>query len=186
VNFDRFPHSYERDPERAAPHDLLTSTSRLYAAGRTSDGIPKPVFTYSPTLLGRHLVTEVHIPFSQYSDVYWKWDRSARAWLRFHGDVPHLLSDGTQVSAKNVVVQVVRLEMTDIQDVNGAISPEVVAVGTGRAYVFRNGHMISGRWVRPHLSDVTKFVTVGGKVIDLTPGNTWVELVPAEISVSTS
>ena len=62
-------------------------------------------------------------------------------------------------------------------------SPEVVATGTGKAYVFRGGKMIAGTWRRSSLKDITKFVDARGNVIPLAPGNTWVELLPQTIPV---
>jgi hypothetical protein len=100
--------------------------------------------------------------------------------------VPHTYSDGTQVNAKNVVVQVVKVQNTDITDVNGVVSPEVVSTGSGTAYVFRNGRMIKGTWTRPRSGDVTRFLDAKGNVIPLASGNTWVELLPDTIDVSTS
>ena len=178
--------AYHRDPSRIAPHNLYTSTRALYRAAPTLEGPPKPIFEYSEAPLSGARVHRVHLPFSQASDVYWKWSRSKKMWLRFHGTVPHTYSDGTQVSTPNVVVQVVKVVQTSITDANGIRSPEVVATGTGKAYVFRDGRVVVGRWSRPTLKDVTKFVDRSGAEIRLTPGTTWVELVPDNIPVSFS
>jgi hypothetical protein len=187
VNFVKAASAYHRDPARPAPHDLYASTADLYLAAGSPQGAPDPVFTYSsdrPTKARR--VHDVHLPFSSSSDVHWRWSTGKRLWLRSHGDVPHTYSDGTRVGAKNVVVQVVKLRDTGITDVNGVVSPEVVATGTGSAFVFRNGRMIKGTWVRESSDDITKFLDSKGKEIPLDPGNTWVELLPNTVSVSTS
>jgi hypothetical protein len=55
--------------------------------------------------------------------------------------------------------------------------------GSGKAYVFRNGRMIPGRWQRPSLKDLTTFVTRDGQTIALAPGVSWVELLPSTIRV---
>src|SRR5919198_918880 len=178
--------AYHRDPSRIAPHNLYTSTGALYRAAPTLEGPPKPIFEYSETPLSGARVHRVHLPFSQASDVYWKWSRSKKMWLRFHGTVPHTYSDGTQVSTPNLVVQVVKVVQTSITDANGIRSPEVVATGTGKAYVFRDGRVVVGRWGRPTLKDVTEFVDRSGAEIRLTQGTTWVELVPDDIPVSFS
>lgn len=187
VNFNK-PNAaaaYHRDPARLAPHNLYTSTHELYAAAHTTAGAPSPVFTYSARVpSSARPVNGIHVPFSSYSDVIWKWSASTGRWLRFHGAYPHTLSDGTQVSATNVVVQVVRVFNTDIHDVNGVVSPEVVATGSGPCYVLRNGRLITGTWKRASLHDVTKFYDASGAAIPLMPGKTWVELAPTTIPVS--
>lgn len=182
VNADRAPKAYHRDPDRQPPHDLYTSTPELYAAAKWRAQAPKPVFLYSGTAGKGTKISEAHLPFSEYSDVYWRWDKSQKVWLRFHGTEPHTYSDGSQVNAKNVIVQVVRVVMTGITDVNGVQSPEVVATGSGKAYILRNGKLITGTWKRPTTGDLTTFVTASGNQIRLSPGNTWVELLPSEIA----
>lgn len=187
VNYEKASGAYHRDPSRSAPHNLYSSTQALYAAAHTHGSPPAPVFTYSPRPpAGAVVARTVHLPFSGSSDVYWKWNGKKKAWLRSHGTVPHTLSDGSQVQATNVVVQVVRTVLTDITDANGMPSPEVIATGTGKAYVFRNGKVIVGTWSRPSLSDITVFRDATGTEIPLAPGNTWVELLPNTIPVTYS
>jgi hypothetical protein len=184
VNFNRAIDAYHRDPNRPQPHNLYTSTRELYAAAHTHQPAPKAIFTYAiGAPAGAKKVSTIHVPFSGLSDVFWKWSASKKAWLRFHGDVPHTLSDGTQVSARNVIVQMVRVTLTDITDVNGVPSPYVVSVGSGKAFIFRNGRVISGKWVRSSLREVTKFEDARGNEIPLMPGNTWIELVPNTIKI---
>jgi hypothetical protein len=99
--------------------------------------------------------------------------------------VPHTLENGDQVSAKNVVIQIVKTKQGPVSDVNGVVSPEVIPTGSGKAYVCRNGHCIQGTWKRPKVSDLTVFEDRSGDQIPLQPGNTWVELVPSGIAVTT-
>jgi hypothetical protein len=185
VNFTQAPQAYHRDPNRDAPHNLYTSTDELYAAAHRPTGIPQPVFTYDGAVPSTgSAASSVHVPFSQQSDVVWSW--SANAWLRSYGSEPATYSDGKQMSTTNVVIQMVRIKMTDITDVNGVHSPEVVATGSGKAYILRNGKVITGTWSRPRLSDLTVFKDANGDEIPLAPGRTWVELTPNTVHVTIS
>jgi hypothetical protein len=182
VSASKYPDAFSRDPAREAPHNLYTSTRELYRlVGDRAGGAPAPIFQYTDGTPRGKKTVGVHLPFSTYSDVYWRWNASAKRYLRWHGDVPHTYSDGTQVAATNVVVQVVDVKMTDVHDVNGVASPEVVATGRGTAYVFRGGRMLKGTWVRDSASDVTRFLDAKGREIKLLPGNTWVELFPSNL-----
>jgi Protein of unknown function (DUF3048) C-terminal domain len=125
----------------------------------------------------------VHLPYSGVSDVYWHWNGGKGAWLRSHGDVPHLLEGDERVSATSVVIQVVSVTDSDFLDSAGNPSPEVDLTGSGKAYVLRDGEVIRGRWERESLHDVTTFVTKDGTEIALAPGRTWVELLPTEVAV---
>ncbi|MGH2579556.1 MAG: DUF3048 domain-containing protein [Actinomycetota bacterium] len=184
MNYDIAISAYDRDDSRPTPHNLYTSTRQLWKAAKSRDGAPAPVFSYDPEVAGpSRKARTVHLPFSSYSDVYWTWSRTQSAWLRSHGTVPHVLEDGTQVRAANVVVMQVEVSNGPIVDAAGNHSPEVELTGSGRAYVFRDGRMVIGRWERETLKDVTTFVTKTGRQIALAPGVTWVELLPSTISV---
>src|SRR6266545_4852484 len=183
-NVARVARAYHRDVNRTAPHNLYTSTKELYSSAKDlfEPRTPDPIFTYSDAPPeGAMRARKVHVPFSSSSDVFWKWSKTKKVWLRFHGTVPHVSSDGTQFSATNVVVQVVKIKMTDLTDANGAPSPLVVSIGSGKAYVFREGRVIKGTWERKAAADLTKFLDTNGDEIPLTPGNTWVELLPENI-----
>jgi hypothetical protein len=191
ANYLVAPRAYTRDATRLAPHNLYTTTAALWRSGtkiaKSRGKSPSPVFTYAPDVAGKsRRVGQVHLPFSSYSDVYWKWNPKAGAWLRSHGTVPHTLTDGAQVSATNVVVMQVKVGTSGIVDAAGNPSPRVTLTGKGKAYVFRGGRMIVGRWSRPNLKDVTTFRSRSGDEIALAPGTTWVELLPNTIGVETS
>ena len=184
VNYNIAISAYTRDDSRPSPHNLYTSTRALWKAAKAKEGPPEPVFAYDPELAApSRKARTVYLPFSSYSDVFWKWSRTQAAWLRSHGTVPHVLEDGSQVQAANVVVMQVQVRSGPIVDAAGNHSPEVELTGSGKAYVFRDGRMIVGRWERPSLKDVTTFVTKAGAEIALAPGVTWVELLPDTVGV---
>lgn len=179
------PEAYERDPDRQAPHNLVADTRRLYAAAGSSGGVPETLFSYgeAPGRSERR-GDQVHVPFSSSSDVVWRWSEDEGAYLRFYGEEPDTLSDGTHVSAANVIVQVVRVTPSDIRDANGVPSPFAHLVGEGTAYILTGGVVVVGRWTRPSLDDLTSFVDEQGEDVELTPGPTWIELVPTDTRVS--
>jgi hypothetical protein len=185
VNVAKAASSYHRDPNKPAPHNVYSSTKELYRAAGVAEEPPNPVFTYSSESPNGRRIRSIHMPFSGVSDVFWKWSAAKKAYLRFHGTVPHTYSDGTQVSAVNVVVQVSKIVITNIRDAAGNASPEVVATGEGKAYILRGGRMIAGTWKRPSLKDVTKYYDAQGNEVSLLPGNTWVELFPNTLTVTT-
>ncbi len=185
VNYLRAASAYHRDPARPAPHNLYTSTAALYDVGHAGAVLPRQVFTFSATVpSGATKASSAHIPFSTSSDVFWHWSQSKGLWMRSYGSEPATYSDGMQMGATNVVIQMVKVIMTDITDVNGVHSPEVVSTGSGTCWVLRNGRMVKGTWSRASSSDVTVYRDARGNQIPLGPGRTWVELVPNTVQVS--
>jgi len=181
VNFDEDPEFFEEDPNRARPHHVFTSTKLLYRAREGGD-TPEPIFTYDPDrpTAGAKRARMVHVNFSPDSDVFWRFRRGKGRYVRFHGTVPHTLEDGSQVSASNVVVQVVRVRLTGAVDAAGNPVPEVSVIGRGPLFVFRNGRVIRGQWIRETNGEVTQLRDQQGNEIALAPGPTWVELFPED------
>jgi hypothetical protein len=170
---------FEEDPNRSKPHHVFSSTSVLYEGA--NGGPPEPIFSFDedrPTSEKRARL--VHLDFSPFANVFWKFSPKKRVWLRSHDEEPHTLEDGSQVSAVNVIVQVVKVRPSEILDAAGNPSPEIDAVGSGKAFVFRNGRVIEGRWVRETQDDNTEFLDARGETIPLAPGLTWVELFPSD------
>jgi hypothetical protein len=181
VNFVEAEEAYERDPSRSAPHDLFSSTRALYRAGEGGE-VPEPIFDYDEDRPseGTRRARVIHADFSPESDVVWRYRRGRNGYLRFHGEEPHTLEDGTQVSATNVVVQVVEVVLTTGVDPAGNPIPEVSVIGRGPAFVFRNGRVIQGRWIRGSRDENTRLEDRQGNEIALALGTTWVELFPRE------
>lgn len=187
IAFDGTSEFFEEDPNRSEPHHVFSSTSVLYR--EAGGGPPEPVFTFDsekPSPVGSKLAREIHVDFSPSADVFWNFNRKKGLWMRSHGEEPHTMEDGSQVSAINVIVQVVEVRPSEIVDAAGNPSPEIDAIGSGKAYVFRNGRVIEGRWVREDEDDLTELVNAAGETIPLAPGPTWVELFPSDRAIEVS
>ena len=181
---DEAPDAYELDPNLSAPHNVFTSLRALLDVGADRNAVPEPVFTYEeepPSNQESKRGRELHLPFSPDADVFWRFARQQGVYLRAHGETDHTTEDGQQIVAENVVVQVVELQESGIVDAAGNPSPEVMATGSGNAFVFRDGRLIEGTWERPDVGEKTRFLDRNGEEIALAPGRTWVELFPREL-----
>jgi hypothetical protein len=90
--------------------------------------------------------------------------------------------DHSRVRATNVVVMSVKVVGTGIFETNGAEDPLPVTIGSGECWVLRDGSRVSGTWKRARLSAPLRFVDSHGHTIPLSPGSTWVELMPSKDS----
>jgi len=190
VGVYRAPDAYRRDPARSAPHNLATSTGALYAAGpaqHSSSTPPPPVFAYGPLAADAKPVTRVQIPYPA-SDVIWSWQSGSQMWFRsYPRSGPAELGEGGQIGAGNVIVmKVVMYPSPYVEDATGAHENLLVLTGSGPAQIFRNGAVINGTWSRSDLTQHTQYLDSAGNPITLSPGTTWVELVPTSVTVTTS
>lgn len=175
--------AFARDSNRVEPHNLFVSTPKLRkVAGKkpTRQDPPQSPFTFGDWTGKAKQANTLTMVFSELNTVGWEWSRKDDLWLRSDNGTPNVLENGDRVSASNVVVQEVKVTTSDIKDVTGSPSPEVTLTGKGKAYIFRDGKVISATWERPSESDVTAYTTKDGQQVTLTPGQTWVELYPAK------
>jgi hypothetical protein len=185
LNYIDAAEQYVRDESREAPHNLYTATKALFKAAKAKGGAAEPIFSYGDIDDGSRPVGRVHLLFSEaYADVNWTWDRGTTTWLRSHGTEPHVLENGAQVSAENIVVLHVKVRDSKVlEDVAGYPSPEVTLSGSGKAWLFRDGRVVLGRWIRDRDEDYVLLETKDGNEMKLAPGTTWVELLPTTIPV---
>jgi len=177
------PREYFRDSSRRAPYNLLTDPSILWgnAADRGEGGTPPPHFFYRQA--GDELpASAVAVPAftvsypSQTSG--WTWYPEG-GWRRTDSGSAVVDADGTPIAAANVVVAEVETRLAGGFDSAGSAITEDIYLGSGRGWVFTDGHMIEATWTKPTLRSVATWTTAAGETVKLTPGQTWIELAPA-------
>jgi hypothetical protein len=87
-------------------------------------------------------------------------------------------ASGKRVAPRNVVVMFVRFGRLANDPHPEKLRLEAEFVGSGRAYVATNGRTISARWVKSSLTAPTRFLDAKGRPIALTPGQTFVQVMP--------
>jgi hypothetical protein len=162
-------------PPRDAPHNLYGLGPQLFALG----GDPKPppaLFTYlaadAPPVIGRN-VESFRVGFDPGYDPTWSWVAMPGVWARSINGVPQTVTGPGTISPANVVVQ--------FTPYTG--EGEAQTVGEGDVWIFTDGTLRTGRWVRPDRAQPARYVDAAGNVIPLRPGRTWVELLPAGSAV---
>jgi DUF3048 family protein len=175
---------------RYAPYDTYSTTSLIWGTHPTMVTPPAPLFTYSKKTPAGTPASTMHIDFSGTSDVTWKYNSTFGVYLRYYnGTTPDLLADGTQNAAANVIVQYVHISYGPwLENSEGGleVQADLYPNASGRSEVFRGGVGIPGTWQRSTLGSPTQFLTSTGAVISMQPGQTWVELVPDTITVTTT
>ena len=182
IGVSAVPGAYRRERGRPALYDLFSSSAALFGAAPPGSAPPPPIFKYGPAAAGGKPSQGVHLEFRGrvVTLVDWRWDAAKSGWVRTQNDTAHVDADGAQVTATNVVVQVVPYEDTGIRDQSGEPVPEAKLVGEGRALLFRDGMVTEGKWSRSSPEAITEYKTTDGEPLTLNPGQTWVELARAD------
>jgi hypothetical protein len=157
------------------PHDLYNSTDRLWQQIPFGHpGAPPQQFEYvRPGDSFQGEPTRGMTLAMRSIDVEWTWDAEQGRFLRSQEGGPHVDAVHGPIGATNVVVLVVEYRPSQID----ARSPEAQTISEGGpVWVFSQGQVRQGRWIRLEPTDPFTLVTDDGDPILLTPGNTWVEL----------
>jgi len=177
---------YWRSPERVAPHNLYTSSDNWQKIvgqyGNTSTLFTADKAWKYTRLLGQTTGKKVglKITFSESYEVAWAYDAKNLNYTRAINGSKEVDKDGTEVRARNILVQI-----TSVKEINGDDKGrvEIVTVGSGEAIILKKGAVIYGTWKKKSLGDRTRFYDKNKKEVMLAPGNTWVEVVPTTVNV---
>jgi hypothetical protein len=178
IAYDNKPQYFQLSSSRPAPHNVFSSTTTLLNAGlelKPKLRAPRPMFSYGPLASAARKARSVYMSWPAASAM-WTWSKDA--WLRTQGGRPDLLTNGSQVSATNVVILNVDIASTGLHDVLGNPSPLDVTIGSNQAWVLRDGKMVRGKWTRKTRDDQFSLTDRHGQTIALQPGRTWIELLP--------
>jgi hypothetical protein len=110
-------------------------------------------------------------------------------WQRWQaGDVFSDRLTGEQTAAANVLVVYALHITTDVieDDNGGAYSIEIQLWGQGDILVLRDGRLYKGQWLREDSDYLFKIVDAAGNPIPLKPGQTWVQVVYATSTQTTT
>ncbi|TSC83996.1 MAG: hypothetical protein G01um101413_799 [Parcubacteria group bacterium Gr01-1014_13] len=177
---------YWRSQRRQAPHNLYTNTDNWQKVvsqyGNTSTLFTADKAWKYTRIIGKTIGTRggVKIPFSTDYEVVWTYDAKKLNYVRSVNDKKETDKDGSEVRARNILVQI-----TNVQDV---VSDDkgrkvITTVGKGTAIILKKGNVSYGTWKKTSLTSRTRFYDKNGKEVMLVPGNTWVEVVPKEVKV---
>lgn len=172
---------YYRSIGYVSPHNLFSSTDALYRgasviAGHKKIGSPTaPLFHFgSPS--GRK-VSHFGLTVSPVASSAWRYSAAHHSYYRWQNGVADMAAGGGQLDATNVVVMQVRLVQTSIVDDAGNHDPLDVVLGKGKAWVFSGGHEATGSWSRPNDASALR-LSSGKRLMSVSPGRTWIELLP--------
>jgi hypothetical protein len=162
-------------PPRDAPHNLYGLGQPLFDLGGDPKP-PPPLFTYlangAPAVTGQGVLS-FHVGFDPGYDPTWTWNATTGTWDRAIGGTPQTVTGSGHISPTNVVVQFTTYTGEG----------EAQTVGEGDVWVFTDGVLRTGRWVRPDKTQPAKYVDAAGNPIPLRPGRTWVEVLPTGSAV---
>ena len=188
---------------RVAPYNEYTRSNLLRDATNAAGGggpvaIPSWGFLDSANHIawaggfaGSVDATFIRIPYQQRNESRYVYDAGARTYQRWqfdpnYGDFIREVDalTNTPIAARNILVVYTDVVTTAIlEDSLGSLGVNIRTTGSGRVSVFRDGKRQDGTWARATIYDPWQLVSLSGEPILLSPGQTWVHMIPSAWSV---
>jgi hypothetical protein len=180
--------AYWRAADRYAPHNVYTTTEKLYAAAKANGlaitGAPKAFsFKADEPEADRPATQNVTVNFSGFDyQVVYKYDPKTNLYARYIAGVASKdKNTGVQVMPKNVIV-----EYTSIIPYVSDEGKQGVKIGTtsGKGLLFQDGKATPITWNKANRAARTVYLDASGKEVQLNRGQTWIEVPPLTMPVS--
>lgn len=187
LNDDDGVGSMYRMKGRAVPHNLYGSVESFLALADEDHRDPPPEqFAFAPQAdLASPVVdgtpaSVLTFRLSAASSPAWTWDETTGSWLRSEGSKPALVADGGRIAAVNVVSITAPHPPSPFGAQGGQVVPTYDLIGEGQALVASGGRTLPAVWRKDEQDTPLRLFAEDGTPVLLAPGNTWVELVPAD------
>jgi hypothetical protein len=130
--------------------------------------------------------SSISVPYRALFGVNYQYDEGSRTYARFNNGVRDVDgATGEAVAARNIVVILTEVHFTDAFGLDPAGNPklDMVLTGTGAGIVFRDGRRQEVTWSRPDIFDVFTLTNAAGEAVRLSPGQTWIQIVPKDWTI---
>ena len=108
------------------------------------------------------------------------WSVEENRWMLSHNNSVNLADSGVVLGPTTLVIQMVSITPSEYIDKVGGVTPFSQTVGTGKAYVLRDGQRFVTTWSRASAEDGTTFSFADGTVMNFDPGQIWIALTDKE------
>jgi hypothetical protein len=175
---------FHRIKTRNAPHNAYTNTAALRKVIPALKGpalmpieLARRPFVDEAPLAARGGRQAIRIPYRT-GTIDYAYDRSTNLYRRsVDGRSQVDPADGKRVTTRNVVVLFMSFR-TDGTIEPGHARPVLGDIGTGKAFVFREGRLVVGTWRKDSATALTRLYDAAGVELPLVRGRTFFQIVP--------
>ncbi len=174
---------YTSDPTRVQPYAMVLRADllmqKILEKNLAVDTAKSVGFVFGDIPEGGSLIQKVVIdwPAATYSA---EWSTEESRWLLSHNNKLNLADSGVVLGPTTLVIQMVEITPSEYGDKFGGVTPLSKTVGSGRAYILRDGKMFATTWNRAFPDSGTSFTLPDGSTINFAPGQVWVALTDRE------
>ena len=177
------PTIFTTDPNRVQPYAMVLRADLLMQKVKDDayqvDSAKSVGFKFGPLQEGGTETSKavMHWPAATYSA---NWSVEENRWMLSHNNSVNLADSGIVLGPTTLVIQMVSITPSEYNDKVGGVTPFSQTVGTGKAYVLRDGQRFVTTWSRASADDGTTFSFADGTVMNFDPGQIWIALTDKE------
>jgi hypothetical protein len=174
---------FTTDPNRIAPYAMVLRADllmqKIVDEKLQVDSAKSVGFVFGDNPEGGIPTQKVIInwPAATYSA---EWSQNESRWLLSHNGRLNLADSGVVLGPTTLVIQMVKISPSEYGDKFGGVTPLSETIGTGKAYVLRNGELFTTTWNRGFADSGTTFTLPDGSSMNFAPGQVWVALTDRE------
>ena len=177
------PTIFTTDPNRVQPYAMVLRADLLMQKVKDDayqvDSAKSVGFKFGPLQEGGTETSKavMHWPAATHSA---NWSVEENRWMLSHNNSVNLADSGIVLGPTTLVIQMVSITPSEYNDKVGGVTPFSQTVGTGKAYVLRDGQRFVTTWSRASAEDGTTFSFADGTVMNFDPGQIWIALTDKE------
>ena len=174
---------FTTDPDRIAPYAMVLRADllmqKIVDEKLLVDSAKSVGFVFGDNPEGGIPTQKVIInwPAATYSA---EWSEKETRWLLSHNGKLNVADSGVVLGPTTLVIQMVKISPSEYGDKFGGVTPLSETIGTGKAYVLRDGELFATTWNRPFADSGTSFTLPDGSPMFFAPGQVWVALTDRE------
>ena len=188
-----------RVPFRPAPYNYFTTYAQIKGAIAAAPDGDQPAliapWSFLPTSAGDPVAggftgsvpaTRITIPYRAGFAVGYTYDPATRTYGRAQDGVREVDGATNQaIAARDIVVILTEVHFTTEFGLDPAGNPklDMTLTGTGKGIVFRDGLRQEVTWTRPDIVDAFTFRSASSEVVQLSPGQPWIHIVPLDWNI---
>ena len=175
------PEIYFNSPERNAPYAMMVRPSLLLEKASDLSSAQSVGWEHGEKSQFAKRIKEAKVfwPNAEYGI---RWNKKEQRFLLTHNNRSNVSTTGEQLGSPMMVIQQIEITPSEYGDRYGGITPKSHVVGSGVAYLLRNGSVTKVKWDRPSASSPTTWTLQDGSTAYFAPGQVWFFLTDKEPS----
>lgn len=181
--------SFWRTKDKYAPHNVATSTEKILQIaerkGYRTTSTQKSVLNYvaeDVDLDTEMIAKTVTIPYSDHNTVKYEYDEESKSYIRYsRGKLQKDVTSGETVKVKNIIIT--KCKNWALKDGSSKGRQTIDNIKTLEGYYITNGKAIEITCEKSSRSSQTIYRDLNGNEIEVSDGNTFVQICPLDSKV---